>query len=66
MFQPLPPVPDINVGRDEDSEEEEEEVCLPEDRGKEDAEDNAFPARLFTCPAQPFHSRLSVYGEMFP
>ena len=29
--------------------------------------DNAqhFPGRLFTCPAQPFHSRLSVYGEMF-
>ena len=24
-----------------------------------------YPARLFTCPSQPFHSRLSVYGEMF-
>ena len=27
--------------------------------------DQEYPARLFTCPSQPFHSRLSVYGEMF-
>ena len=27
--------------------------------------DQEYPARLFTCPSQPYHSRLSVYGEMF-
>ena len=68
ILQPLPPVPDATTKTLEENTKEnfEEEICKPEDRGKEEAEDDNFPARLFTCPAQPFHSRLSVYGEMFP
>ena len=82
VLKPLPPVPKVNKlwideqkeaerlkeeeDRQQDEESEEEEECRLEDRVKEEAEDDTFPGHIFTCPAQPFHSRLSVYGEMFP
>ncbi len=54
-------------------------VCLPGDRAKEEMSvamemqrlrarliaEESYIQDLFTCPPQPFHSRLSVMGEMF-
>ncbi len=56
---------------------QEETVCRPEDKDREeqkfhgssptrsDLEKQSYIQRLFTCPAQPFHFRLSLMGEMF-
>ena len=66
-------------GRNHSEEEKDTEMCKPEDRLfeeqkeiierqdllRKDLERRSYIQRLFTCPAQPFHSRLSLMGEMF-
>ena len=66
-------------GRNSSEEQEDSNMCKPEDQLYEeqkqlierqnelryDLERRSYIQRLFTCPAQPFHSRLSLMGEMF-
>ena len=72
---------DLNFvsGRNNSEEENGADICKPEDRLfeeqkeiierqnelRKDLERRSYIQRLFTCPAQPFHSRLSLMGEMF-
>lgn len=69
----------LNFASGKNSSEEDSNVCKPEDQLYEeqkqliekqnelryDLERRSYIQRLFTCPAQPFHSRLSLMGEMF-
>ncbi len=61
-------VSDICVVPDEtDAEEEVCDAVVGDVSGIEEDDDDSdmFESRLFTCPSQPFHQRLSLMGEMF-
>ncbi len=65
-----------NIEEEKMNEAEDEPVCGLDDKDKEeilavdeeieDEEVLAHRLSLLTCPAQPFHARLSLMGEMFP
>ena len=57
---------DINVCKPEDQlYEEQKQLIERQNELRDELYRRSYIQRLFTCPAQPFHSRLSLMGEMF-